>query len=226
MAPELDIRWLGRVPYEDALEIQEKRLEAVTEGAAPEVVLLLEHPPVITLGRNGNLEHVLAPAAALEASGIPVHRVSRGGDVTFHGPGQLVGYVILDLRRRGMPDVGRFLRGLEETLIAALAALGLPAHVRAGMTGVFAGEAGGPGPPRKIASIGVGLRRWVSWHGFALNVTTDLAAFDAIVPCGLHDVRMTSLAAELGADAGPALDERARAAVSAAFQRRYGAGSS
>jgi lipoate-protein ligase B len=180
---------------------------------------------------------VLADGAALEAAGILLHRVSRGGDVTYHGPGQLVGYLILDLARRGEPDVGRFLRAIEAALIEALGRLGLPAHAPPGRTGVFAGPRSGEagpgaaspgaaspgGPPRKIASIGVGLRGWVTWHGFALNVTTDLAAFGAIVPCGLHDVAMTSLAAELGAQAPPDLDACAREAVGTAFSRRFGA---
>jgi lipoate-protein ligase B len=220
------VEWLGLVPYPEALELQEKRVEALRHGSGPECLLLLEHPPVITLGRSGNLEHVLAPAAALEASGIPVHRVSRGGDVTFHGPGQLVGYLVLDLARRGEPDVGRFLRLLEATLIEALAELGLEAHVRPGMTGVFAGPAPAAGPeyghPRKIASIGVGLRGWITWHGFALNVTTDLAAFGAIVPCGLRDVEMTSVEAELGDGAPQDLDARVRDAVTQAVLHRFG----
>lgn len=254
---ELQLEWLGLVPYGEALELQAKRVEALRAGSGPECLLLLEHPAVLTLGRSGDASHVLAPRAALEATGIALHRVSRGGDVTYHGPGQLVGYLILDLARRGEPDVGRFLRAIEAALIEALGQLGLPAHTRAGMTGVFAGRLleepffdgrllgepwleepwsgepslGEPGPfeaspaepPRKIASIGVGLRGWVTWHGFALNVTTDLSAFGAIVPCGLHDVAMTSLAAELGAREPADLDACAREAVGAAFLRRFGA---
>jgi lipoyl(octanoyl) transferase len=227
MATDLAVEWLGIVPYEEALELQDKRVEALRHGSGPECLLLLEHPPVITLGRSGNLEHVLAPSAALEALGIPVRRVSRGGDVTFHGPGQLVGYLVLDLARRGQPDVGRFLRRIEAVLIEVLGEFGLAAHAKPGLTGVFVGPAPGTrapaGPPRKIASIGVGLRGWVTWHGFALNVSTDLEAFGAIVPCGLHDVVMTSVAAELGDATPPDLDARVCEAVSAAFARRFGA---
>ncbi len=230
MAPEAEpvrpaVTWLGRVSYADALELQEKRVEALRTGAGPECLLLLEHPPVVTLGRGADARNVLLPESELAASGVEVHRVSRGGDVTFHGPGQLVGYLILDLARRGEPDVGRFLRAIEAALIDALAGLGQPAHARPGMTGVFAGppdSAQGDEPPRKLASIGVGLRGWVTWHGFALNVTTDLAGFGAIVPCGLHDVAMTSLAAELGEQEPPDLGARAREAVAAAFERRFG----
>jgi lipoate-protein ligase B len=145
--------------------------------------------------------------------------------VTFHGPGQLVGYLILDLGARGEADVGRFLRGIEETLIEALRQLGVAAYTRPGYTGVFARDAAAApgGAPRKIASIGVGLRGWLTWHGFALNVTTDLAAFDAIVPCGLRDVVMTSVAKELGPKAPPDLDARAQEVVAATFEGRFGA---
>jgi len=231
MGPEAEpvrpgVTWLGRVPYADALELQEKRVEALRAGAGPEGLLLLEHPPVVTLGRSGDARNVLRSERELAAAGVTVHRVSRGGDVTFHGPGQLVGYLILDLARRGTPDVGRFLREIEAALIDALARLGQPAHARPGMTGVFSGTAPEPAqagaPPRKLASIGVGLRGWVTWHGFALNVTTDLVGFGAIVPCGLRDVTMTSLAAELGEQAPPDLGARAREAVAAAFERHFG----
>jgi lipoyl(octanoyl) transferase len=226
MGPEPELQWLGCVPYAEALALQEERVEALRAGSGRECLLLLEHPPVITLGRGGRLENVLAAEGALAASGIQVHRVSRGGDVTFHGPGQLVGYLVLDLARRGAPDVGRFLRSIEQMLIEALATLGLGAHARSGLTGVFvdprAGEDAPAGAVRKIASIGIGLRGWVTWHGFALNVTTDLSAFRSIVPCGLHDVVMTSLAETLGEAARPGLDARAREAVKAAFSRRFG----
>lgn len=238
MPTELRIEWSGRVAYGEALELQEKRVEALRQGAGPETLLLLEHPPVLTLGRRGEARHVLRSEQELRRDGIAVHRVSRGGDVTWHGPGQLVGYPILDLARRGTPDVSRYLRDLEAMLVEALGALGVPAHVRPGMTGVFAGpSAAEPGPPRKIASIGVGLRGWITWHGFALNVAPDLAGFAAIVPCGLHGVTMTSAAAELaasaavglgasasaelGAAATAALEEEARKAVIAAFRRRF-----
>src|SRR5207248_5996835 len=154
-----------------------------------DLLLLLEHPPVVTLGRTapGGGAHVLRP------EGVDVVEVERGGDVTFHGPGQLVGYPILDLR--GPPyrqDLHWYLRTLEEALIAALAELGMPAERRAGYTGVWTG--GG----RKIASIGVHVKQWVTWHGFALNVTTDLSEFERIVPCGISGVEMTSVERETG----------------------------
>jgi lipoate-protein ligase B len=227
MAPDLavGVEWRGIVPYDEALELQEKRVDALRERVGPECLLLLEHPPVITLGRGGNLENVLAPASALEAAGIPVYRVSRGGDVTFHGPGQLVGYLVLDLARRGAPDVWQHLRAIEAALIESLRQLGLVSHVRSGWTGVFAGPTPPPEddrtPPRQIASIGIGIRDWITWHGFALNVTTDLESFGAIVPCGLHEVAMTSVAAELGAAAPRDLEVRARNVVSAVFSRSF-----
>src|SRR5690606_35770983 len=151
---------------------------------------------------------------------IEVHRVARGGDVTYHGPGQLVGYLIADLAARGEADAVALLRRIEAALVAALADLGVAGYTRPGQTWVFASP-GAPGPARKVASIGVGLRGWISWHGFALNVTLDPAAFDVIVPCGLHDVAMTSCARELGAAAPSDLDARARAAVAARFAAAF-----
>jgi lipoate-protein ligase B len=219
---ELAVDWLGTVPYAEGLELQMKAVEARRADAAPDRLLLLEHPPVITLGRSARREHLRMSPDALNARGITLHEISRGGDVTYHGPGQLVGYPILDLAARGEADVHRYLRSLEAVLVEALAALGVSSRMLPGTTGVFA--AAGPERsqrPRKIASIGVGVRGWVTYHGFALNVTLDLAAFEVIVPCGLHDVEMTSVAAELG-DAAPAgLGERAREAVADAFGRRW-----
>ncbi|MDH3211039.1 MAG: lipoyl(octanoyl) transferase LipB [Myxococcales bacterium] len=222
MATELAVDWLGRVPYAEALELQRKAVEARRAGAAPDRLLLLEHPPVITLGRRARREHLRASPDELDARGIAVHEVSRGGDVTYHGPGQLVGYPILDLAARGAADVHRYLRGLEAALVDALAELGVSSRTLPGYTGVFAGSTPDPSQrPRKLASIGVGVRGWVTCHGFALNVCLDLAAFDVIVPCGLHDVEMTSVAAEL-ADAAPSdLAQRAREAVADAFTRRW-----
>lgn len=215
-AGPLAVEWLGRVRYAEALALQERRIEARRRGDAPDALLLLEHPPVITLGRRGRAENVLAPAALLAARGIEVHRVARGGDVTYHGPGQLVGYLVADLAARGEADAGALLRRIEAALVVALADLGVPGYRRPGQTGVFVAP-GAPGPARKVASIGVGLRGWISWHGFALNVTVDPAEFDVIVPCGLRDVVMTSLARELGDAASADLDERARQAVARSF---------
>lgn len=220
MAGDLAVAWLGRVPYAEALALQERRIEARRRGEVGDALLLLEHPPVITLGRRGRDENVLAEPAALAARGVEVHRVARGGDVTYHGPGQLVGYLIADLAARGEADAAALLRRIEAALVAALADLGVAGYTRPGQTGVFA-TPGAPGPARKVASIGVGLRGWISWHGFALNVSLDPSAFDLIVPCGLHDVAMTSLARELGAAAPPDLEERTRAAVTERFRLAF-----
>jgi lipoate-protein ligase B len=220
----LVVDWLGRVPYAEALARQEAALEAVRRGDAPDRLLLLEHPPVVTLGRSARAGHLLVAPAELARRGIELFSAARGGDVTYHGPGQLVGYLVADLRAPEGPDVHRHLRRIEAALGRALAELGVASHVREGMTGVFAG-ASGELPPRKIASIGVGVRHWVSWHGFALNVDVDPADFGLIVPCGLRGVEMTCLARELGPAAPADLGRRARDAVARAFLEGFGAGS-
>lgn len=213
MSKSLDIAWLGTLPYAAALDRQLAAVEERRAGGADRL-LLLEHPPVVTLGRSAKRENLITAPDALRARGVEVHEIARGGDVTWHGPGQLVGYLIADLAARGAPDVSRWLRGIEGALIDALGALGIPSRRAPGMTGVFV-EA--PGRPRKIASIGVGLKGWITYHGFALNVTVDLAGFEDIVPCGLAGVAMTSVARELGAAPERALFERARERVAAAF---------
>lgn len=190
-APERLFRTLrpGRLPYFDAVALQEALLERRAQGGG-DILLLLEHPPVVTLGRRSRSEHLLWSAAELERRGIAVAEAGRGGDVTYHGPGQLVGYPIVDLTPRGR-DLHAYLRALEEVLIGALAAFGLSGERIGGKTGVWVRGA-------KIASIGVGVRRWIAWHGFALNVAADLSGFAAIVPCGLPGVAMTSLERLLG----------------------------
>jgi lipoyl(octanoyl) transferase len=218
----LDVQWLGRVGYADGLALEEGALKDRIRGDRGDRLLLLEHPPVVTLGRNTREENLLLSAEELAARGVEVHSVPRGGDVTFHAPGQLVGYLVVDLEARGQPDLHRFLRGVESALIEALGGLGIGGASVPGRTGVFvAGSTeDGQGPARKIASIGFGVRRWVTFHGFALNVSLELSGFDAIVPCGLQDVEMTSVARELGA--GPlGLDVRARRAVGASFRRAF-----
>ena len=190
-SPPLEVRWLGRVAYADALALQEELRERLGRGEIGETVLLLEHPDVITFGRGAKPENALASDTELRRSGYDVFRVNRGGDVTWHGPGQLVGYPLLDLARHGS-DVHVYLRALESVLIAALADFGIAAGRRAGYAGVWLDER------RKIASIGVGVRRWLTLHGFALNVDCDLARFRAIVPCGLAGVEMVSMASVLG----------------------------
>src|SRR5258705_4273439 len=187
----LEIRRLGRVPYADALALQEALRERLASGAGGETVLLLEHPDVITFGRGAAESNASGSDSELRRLGYDVFRVGRGGDVTWHGPGQLVGYPILDLRRHGA-DVHRYLRDLEAVLIAALADFGVEARRREGFAGVWLDAR------RKIASIGVGVRAWRTLHGFALNVDCDLARFGAIVPCGLAGVEMVSMASVLG----------------------------
>jgi lipoate-protein ligase B len=180
------------MPYGPALALQEELRTARIDGRIPDTVLLLEHPDVITFGRGADPANARLGDAELRAAGYDVQRVNRGGDVTYHGPGQLVGYPILDLAARA-GDVHRYLRELEGVLIDALADFGVGAGRRQGFTGVWIDER------RKIGSIGVGVRRLVSMHGFALNVGCDLRRFDAIVACGLRGVEMTSLR-ELGVE--------------------------
>jgi lipoyl(octanoyl) transferase len=213
----LEVAWLGTVPYGAALERQLAVIETRRRGG-PDRLLLLEHPAVITLGRSARPENLRSSREELARRGVEVIEVARGGDVTWHGPGQLVGYAIADLEARGEPDVERWLRRIEAALIDALGVLGVGAGRIPRRTGVFL-EKPVAGRAQKIASIGVGLRGWISWHGFALNLTTAPDAFSDIVPCGLHDVRMTSLAEALGAEPTAALFERARGEVAAAFSR-------
>jgi len=181
----LEVIQAGVVPYGDALAWQRDLAQARIERRIPhDLLLLLEHPPVVTLGRNSHDAHVLRPA------GVEVFEVERGGDVTFHGPGQLVGYPIIDLSGYKQ-DLHWYLRTLEQALIGALETLGIRAERNPGYTGVWT-------QGRKIASIGIHVKQWVTWHGFALNVATDLAEFQRIVPCGIPGVEMTSIEKELG----------------------------
>ena len=203
----------GRMPYHRALGWQRALAQARIDGRLEEdLLLLLEHPPVVTLGRTAQGAHVLRP------EGVDVVEVERGGDVTFHGPGQLVGYPIFDLRGRPYrQDLHWYLRTLEDALVVALAELGIPAERRAGFTGVWTGG------KRKIASIGVHVKQWVTWHGFALNVTTDLSQFERIVPCGIEGVEMTSVERERGKGKGETeLWDEAVVAVMRGFERAFG----
>src|SRR5713226_4422488 len=187
----LEVIQAGTLPYQEALAWQRQLADDRIAGRLPnDVLLLLEHPPVVTLGRNSHAAHLLEPI------GIEVFEVERGGDVTFHGPGQLVGYPILDLRAYKQ-DLHWYLRTLEQALIEALAILDVPAERNPGFTGVWTRG-------RKIASIGIHVKQWVTWHGFALNVTTDLAQFERIVPCGISGVVMTSVQREGGPGTGEA----------------------
>ncbi len=203
---------LGRRSYGDALDLQRQVARARIVGDVDQDVLLfVEHPPVITLGRSSKAAHMLATPEHLRRQGVELFEVERGGDVTFHGPGQLVGYPIIDLKRHRQ-DLHWYLRQVEQFLIDALATYGLRGTRRPPYTGVWLDE-------RKVASIGVHARDWVTWHGFALNVATDLRYFDLIVPCGIQAVQMTSLHTELP-NATPALSsvaERVAAAAATLF---------
>ena len=199
--PQLLVADLGTMPYATALALQRAAARARISGAIPEdLLLLVEHPPVVTMGRSAKRHHLLASPELLAARGVELFEVERGGDVTFHGPGQLVGYPIVDLKRHTR-DLHWYLRRVEDALMIAAAAFGVTGERSAGQTGVWT-------QGRKLASIGVHARDWVTWHGFALNVTTDLSYFDLMVPCGIAEVEMTSLARETGIANG--LDVRVR----------------
>lgn len=183
----IEVRRLGLVPYAEALDLQRQLVERRKAGDIPDQLLLLQHPPVITLGAKARNDrsHVLASEDSLSMRGVDIFESGRGGDVTFHGPGQIVGYPILDLRPDRC-DVHRYVRDLEEVLIGTLGRFGVQAERTPGLTGVWVG-------PNKIAAIGVRIARWITSHGFALNVSTDLSHFDLIVPCGIRDRGVTSL---------------------------------
>ncbi len=182
--------WLGCVEYRKALDLQLSFVDRRAGGETRDTLLLLTHPHVYTIGRSGDQANLLVSEEALTHEGIPVERVRRGGDVTYHGPGQLVGYPIVFLAH---PDLHRFVRCLESALIEALDAFDVPSRRIEGLTGVWAGG-------KKIASIGVGVRRWVTYHGFALNVTTDLTYFQRIHLCGLKGREATSMTEVTGKD--------------------------
>lgn len=187
---ELWVVRLGRMGYAEALELQRHVARDRITGVIPQdVLLLVEHPPVVTLGRSTKQKNVISSPELLASKGVELFDVERGGDVTFHGPGQLVGYPIIDLKRHKQ-DLHWFLRQVEGALIQTLAEYEIPGERSTGFTGVWTNG-------RKIASIGVHARDWVTWHGFALNVTTDLSYFDFIVPCGIDGVTMTSIEKEL-----------------------------
>ncbi len=189
---------LGETPYRDGLRLQEALVRARADGETGDWLLFPDHPPVLTVGRSPSPGALLATPETLAARGIELFEVARGGDITWHGPGQLVGYPIVDLTARGR-DLHRWLRDLEEGLIWSLAALGIEGRRVQGRTGIWVAEA-------KIASIGVAVRRWVGYHGFALNVHPDLEFFNLIHPCGLEGIHMTSVAALLGKGA-PGLEQ-------------------
>jgi len=208
----LSVSHLGPTSYRDGLAIQEGLVQARAGGRTGDWLLFPDHPPVLTVGRSPSPGNVIADPETLRRMGIELFEVARGGDVTWHGPGQLVGYLICDLSERGC-DLHRFLRDIEAGLIRTLEGWGIPAERSPGRTGVWSEN-------EKIASIGIAVRRWVSYHGFALNVAPDLRFFDLINPCGLTGIHMTSVASRLG-ERAPSLDG-AREAAAKAFAGALG----
>ncbi len=219
----LAVRDLGLVAYDDALAIQQQVADALHAGTGPDTLLLLEHPHVVTLGRNARAAHVLLPEAELERRGVTLRSCGRGGDVTYHGPGQLVGWPVVRIPE-GRRDVHRYVRDLEEGLIRALATFGIAGERSPGFTGVWVGRGpAGENPPEKrekVAAIGVRISRWVTTHGFALNVSTDLSYFRLITPCGISDRGVTSMEKLLGA--APAMSE-VKAGIAAHLGDVFGA---
>jgi lipoyl(octanoyl) transferase len=207
---QISVRRLGVVPYVEALEMQRTLVEERRAGTVPDLLLLLQHPPVITVGVKGDAgrSHIVAPPERLAEARIEVHDTGRGGDVTYHGPGQIVGYPILDLRPDRC-DVHRYVRDIEEVMIRVCADYGLTAGRIPGLTGTWVGE-------EKIGAIGIRIARWITSHGFAFNVTTNLDHFGLIVPCGIADHGVTSLARATGRDI-------AIAEVEDAFARQFAA---
>ena len=210
---------LGLMPYPPACELQRELLEARKANAIPDVLLFCEHPHVITLGRNGKREHLRAGDRLLAQMNVEFHATDRGGDITYHGPGQIVGYPILDLAAHRR-DIRWYVEQLEETMIRATRDFGVEAHRVPGKHGIWVGSADGTAAAEeKLAALGVHLSRWVTSHGFAYNVSTDLRYFDLIVPCGIQDVRATSLERILGRDVETA---EAKARLSAHFADVFG----
>jgi lipoyl(octanoyl) transferase len=215
----LNLLSFGRISYSDGLDLQRKLVEARHAGQIGNTLVLLEHPPVLTLGRNASRANILASDEFLAYRGVEIHEINRGGDVTYHGPGQLVGYPIFDLRSFA-PRLGavEYVRQIEEALIRACGDFGVPATRLKGRTGVWI-PAGGGILEKKIAAIGVHIARGITSHGFAMNVSTDLRDFDLIVPCGISDRAVTSL--ELEAEPAPSM-EAVRNAVARQFGRVFG----
>lgn len=210
LSNQLDILEPGLVPYTEAVALQESIHKQVIEGTRPDTLILLEHPPVLTLGANFHVENLLLPVEAYAAKDIEVVRTGRGGDVTFHGPNQLVIYPIFDLNRHGK-DLHLYLRNLEEAILRTLTHFRLEGFRFPPHTGVWVDR----DQPRKIAAIGIQVRRWVSMHGIALNCNNDLAPFDLIVPCGIKGYQVTSIKNETGLDVGP---EQVKPLVIEAFE--------
>jgi lipoate-protein ligase B len=217
VSTDLGVVGVGRLAYGPALELQRTlAAQRIAGTLAHDVLLLVEHPPVVTLGRASQPQHLPVSRETLAARGVELFDIERGGDVTFHGPGQLVGYPIFSLREHRQ-DLHWFLRALEDAVIRALDHLHVPAARRAGLTGVWTADG-----TRKLASIGIHVKQWVTWHGFALNVLTDLSYFDLMVPCGIPDVVMTSVQRELAERAPRDLWNRTHDAVILGFAETFG----
>jgi lipoyl(octanoyl) transferase len=219
----LEARWLGRIGYREAWELQRRLAGGRVRGETGDTLLLLEHPAVLTLGRQAREAHVLASPDELAARGIELIRVERGGEVTYHGPGQLVAYAIVHLPDRGL-HVRPFVGALEAALVETCAAFGVAASAREGHPGCWV-DVDGPAP-RKIGALGIRIERGVSYHGIALNVSTDLRDFDLIDPCGMPGLTSASIWSELGRRAGPPSTEsvaQAARAFAPAFAARIGA---
>ncbi len=201
----LDIYELGTVPYEKALEYQESLLAKRIAEKIPDSLILLEHPPTITTGRKGNTGNLLVRKEYLEKHGVSFVHASRGGDITFHGPGQIVGYPILNLKNHEM-DIRKHLRSIEEVIIRTLGDFEIEGRRIDGVTGVWVKRS-------KIASIGIAIRKWVTYHGFALNVSTNLDYFELILSCGITDVRITSIGSWLGNEESIEMDDVVRSVI-------------
>ena len=201
----LDIYELGTVPYEKALEYQESLLAKRIAEKIPDSLILLEHPPTITTGRKGNTGNLLVRKEYLEKHGVSFIHASRGGDITFHGPGQIVGYPILNLKNHEM-DIRKHLRNIEEVIIRTLGDFEIEGRRIDGVTGVWVKRS-------KIASIGIAIRKWVTYHGFALNVSTNLDYFELILSCGITDVRITSIGSWLGNEESIEMDDVVRSVI-------------
>lgn len=205
MSSTLDIYELGTVPYEKALEYQESLLAKRIAEEIPDSLILLEHPPTITTGRKGNTGNLLVRKEYLEKHGVSFVHASRGGDITFHGPGQIVGYPILNLKNHEM-DIRKHLRSIEEVIIRTLGDFEIEGRRIDGVTGVWVKRS-------KIASIGIAIRKWVTYHGFALNVSTNLDYFELILSCGITDVRITSIGSWLGNEESIRMDDVLRSVI-------------
>jgi len=208
---EFKILSLGLTNYKKALNIQLDLLDKRKNNLIPDTLILLEHPPTITIGKGGDLKNLLVSEGYLKDRGIYFEQISRGGDITFHSPGQIVAYPIMDLNSLGR-DIHKYLRSLEHLIIDMLKNYGIKASGFKGITGVWANE-------KKIASIGIGVKRWITYHGFAININNDLNYYDMIIPCGLSKVRMTNITTE--SDTGKVTIEKANDYIVESFSKTF-----